>query len=156
MSIEARQSSFTNSVLGRNAFSSAFETALSIEQVVTIVAPFIAELPDGTVLEALGFNSQSYGLDQISVSAFQECPMDETLNFSYLGGEDITPPSGENTLYCAYTYDGSSSYTEFVPSQGCQISQSLSIGAVALVQITVSESIDISQCLSAPQFITII
>jgi hypothetical protein len=156
MATEARQSSFTNSVLGNNAFSSAFETSISIEQVVTIVTPFIADLPQGTVLDALGFNSQQLGFQDISLSPFQEVSSNDKLNFSYQGGQEITPPSGQDNLYCAFTYGGSSYYTQFVPSQGCDIDQSLSVGSVALVQITVSESIDISEVVSGSQFITII
>lgn len=156
MATEARQSSFTNTVLGNNAFSSAFETSISIEQVVTIVSPFIADLPQGTVLDALGFNSQQLGFQDISVSPFQEVSSKDKFHFSYKGGQEITPPSGQNQLYCAFTYGGSSYYTEFDSSQGCNINQSLSVGSVALVQITISESIDISEVVSGSQFITVV
>src|SRR5204862_4776617 len=100
MAVEARQSSFVNSVLGDNAFTSAFETALSIEQVVTLVAPAIAELPEGTVLDALGFKPSSFGLQQISVSSFQQVSIEENLNFSFVGGDVISPPSGHDKVFC--------------------------------------------------------
>jgi hypothetical protein len=156
MIVEARQSSFVNSVLGSNAFSSAFETSLSIEQVISIVAPSIVSIPSGTVLDELGFNTQSFALEQISVSAFQEVSIDSTMNFSYRGGSQIVPPPNVNQLYCAYSVGLNTYYTPFVPSTGCQVSQSLSVGNVALVQISVSESIQISDLLTAPQYITIV
>lgn len=156
MCTEARQSSFTNSVLGYAGFTGAFETALSIEQVVTLVAPSIAFLPSGTVLDALGFNTQSFALPPLSVSPFQECNYNENLNFQYFGGNDITPPEGCNQLYCAYISGENSYFTPFDSHNGCGISPSVEVGTVVLVQVTVSESIDISECLSAPQFINII
>lgn len=155
MCIEARQSSFTNSVLGRNGFSSAFDTSLSIEQVVSLVAPSISSLPSGTVLDALGFNTQSFVLQQTSITAFQEVSVSSDLQFSYLGGGEIAPPSGINQLYCAYTVGSNSFYTPY-SSGGCPMSQSLEVGNVVVVQITISESIDISECLTAPQFVTVI
>ena len=117
MATEARQSSFVNSVLGDNAFTSAFETPLSIEQVVTLIAPAIAELPQGTVLDALGFNPSSFGLEEISISSFQQVSIGDTLNFSYLGGDEIAPPSGENQLYCSYSVGSNTYYEQFIPSQ---------------------------------------
>jgi hypothetical protein len=156
MSIEARQSSFTNSVLGYNAFSSAFETPLSIEQVVTIVSQFIAVLPEGTVLDALGFDTQSFSLEQTSITAFQEVSLNSNLQFSYFGGSEIAPPSGVNQLYCAYSLGSDTFYTPFDSSNGCQVSQSLAVANIAVVQVTVSQSIDISDCLTAPQFVTIV
>ena len=156
MATEARQSSFVNSVLGLNAFTSAFETPLSIEQVVTLIAPAIAELPQGTVLDALGFNPSSFGLEQISVSSFEQVSIGETLNFSYLGGDQIMPPSGVDKLYCAYSVGSNTYYEQYTPSHGCQVSNSLSRGNVVVIQVTVSESIDISNCVSAPQFIRVI
>lgn len=156
MATEARQSSFVNSVLGDDAFTSAFETSLSIEQVVTLIAPAIANLPQGTVLDALGFNPSSFALEQISVSSFEQVSIGNTLNFSYLGGGEITPPSGENQLYCAYSVGSNTYYEQFTPSQGCQVSNSLESGNVVVIQITISESINISDCLSAPQFIRVI
>jgi hypothetical protein len=156
MAIEARQSSFVNSVLGNNAFSAAFETSLSIEQVVTIIAPFIVDVPEGTILQTLGFSAQTLGLDSISLSLFEEVTIEETLNFSFAGGQKIDFPSGKNKLFCAYTHAGKSSFTEFVPSQGCKIDKSLSSANVVLIQITVSESIELSECVTSPQIIVII
>ena len=156
MATEARQSSFVNSVLGDNAFTSAFETPLSIEQVVTLVAPAIVNLPKGTVLDALGFNPSSFGLEQISVSSFEQVSIGDTLNFSYLGGDEITPPSGQDQLYCAYSVGSNTYYEQFIPSHGCQVSNSVSSGNVVVIQVTISESIDISECISAPQFIRIV
>ena len=156
MAVEARQSSFVNSVLGDNAFTSAFETPLSIEQVVTLVAPAIADLPGGTILEALGFNPSSFGLQQISISSFQQVSIEVTLNFSYLGGDQIVPPSGHDNVFCAYSVGSNTFYEEFVPSHGCKVSNSLSKGNVVIVQVTISESISISECISSPQFIRIV
>jgi len=156
MCTEARQSSFTNTVLGYAGFTDAFETALSIEQVVTLVAPSIASIPSGTVLDALGFNTQSFALPPLSVSPFQECNHHENLNFQYFGGQEITPPQGSDQLYCAYISGGNSYFTSFDSHNGCGISSNVEVGTVVLVQITISESIDISECVSAPQFINII
>jgi hypothetical protein len=156
MCVEARQSSFTNTVLGYAGFTGAFETPLSIEEVVTLVAPSIESLPSGTVLDALGFNTQSFGLPSLSISPFQGCNYNENLHFNYFGGGQITPPERCNQLYCAYTFGGNSYYTPFDSHNGCGISSSIEVGTVVLVQVTVSESVDISQCLSAPQFINII
>jgi hypothetical protein len=156
LAIEARQSSFVNTILGNNAFSAAFETSLSIEQVVTIVAPFIVDVPEGTILQALGFSSQTLGLSQISLSLFEEVEVEATLNFSFQGGQKIEYPSGKNKLFCAYTHAGKSSFTEFVPSKGCKVSESLSPANVVLVQITVSESIALSESVTAPHIIIIV
>lgn len=156
MIIEARQSSFTNSVLGLNAFSSAFETALSIEQVVSLVAPFIASVPSGTVLDALGFNSQSFAVASIEVQAFVQVQIGSMFNFNYVGGSTIEPPSGVSQLFCAWSVGSSTFYTQFNPGQGCQVSPQIISGSVVNVQVTVAESIDISNVLSAPQFVTCI
>ena len=156
MAIEARQASFTNSVLGSNAFSSAFETSLSIEQVVTLVSPFIASVPDNTILQTLGFASNSFSLEQLSISAFTQVSIDSSFDCSFNGGSDIIPPSGVNQLYCAWSVGLNTFYTPFTPGQGCDVSQSLEVGNVVTVQITVSESIELSECLSAPQFVTVV
>jgi hypothetical protein len=155
MSIEARQSSFSNSVLGQNAFSSAFETPLSIEQVVTLVASSIASVPDGTILQVLGFSSETFGLQETSISAFQEVSVNSNFQFQYNDNSFISPPEGCNQLYCAYSLGGNQFYTEFDSNNGCSISNSLETGNVVVIQITISESIDLSQCLTAPQFITL-
>jgi hypothetical protein len=154
MAIEARQSSFTNSVLGINAFSSAFETPLSIEQVVSLVAPFIASLPSGTVLDALGFNTQAFAAAQIEITAFVEVQISSTLFFSYVGGAPVVAPQGVSQLYCAYSVGSNTFYTEFQPGAGCQVSPQIISGSVVTVQVTVEESISASSVLSAPQFIT--
>ena len=156
MSIESRQASFTNAVLGANSFSSAFETALSIEQVVQLVAPFIASIPDGTILQTLGFSASSFTLEQLSVSSFTQVSIDSNFFCSFHGGSDISPPPSVSQLYCAWSVGLNTFYTPFTPGHGCDVSQSLEVGNVVTVQITVSESISISQCLSAPQFVTII
>jgi len=156
MSIEARQSSFVNEVLGLPGFYSAFETPLSIEEVVTIVAQFISFVPDGTILQALGLSSQYFGLPSISVSAFQQVSIQSYFQFSYEGGEQIEYPSGYGRLYCAYSFGENTYYTEFAPGRGCQVSQQLEVGVVAVVQITVSESIELSECVTAPQYIRIV
>jgi hypothetical protein len=155
MSIEARQSSFSNSVLGQDAFTSAFETPLSIEQVVTLVAPSITFLPGGTILEVLGFSSESFALQETSITAFQEVSVNSNFQFQYGGNSIISPPEGVNQLYCAYSLGSSQFYTEFDSNNGCSISNSLETGNVVVIQVTISESIDISQCLTAPQFITL-
>jgi len=156
MCTEARQSSFVNSVLGYPPFSSAFETPLSIEQVVTLVAPFIVSIPSGTILQELGFNTDSFALPPTSVSPFQECSHNDNLSFQYFGGQDISPPEGCDQLYCGFSSGGNSYFTPFDSQRGCGISSSVEVGTVVLIQVTVSESIDISECLSAPQFINII
>jgi len=156
MCVEALQSSFSNSVLGQNAFTSAFETSLSIEQVVTLVAPSISFLPSGTILDVLGFSSSSFGLQETSISSFQEVSVSSNFQFEYSGNSFITPPEGCNQLYCAFTMGSNSFYTEFDSNDGCPISSSLETGNVVVIQITISESIDISQSLTAPQFITLI
>jgi hypothetical protein len=156
MCTEARQSSFVNSVLGYAPFASAFETPLSIEQVVTLVAPFIVSIPGGTILQELGFNTDSFALPPISVSPFQECSSNDNLSFQYSGGEEITPPQGCDQLYCAFSSGGNSYFTPFDSQRGCAISSSVEVGTIVVVQVTVSESVDISECLSAPQFINII
>ena len=156
MCTEARQSSFTNSVLGFAGFTGAFETALSVEQVVTLVAPSIASLPGGTVLDALGFNADSFVLPPLSVSPFQECGFNDNIQFSYFGGQEITPPEGCEQLYCAYVFGQSPFFTPFDSENGCALSSSLEVGTVGLIQITASESIDISESVSAPQFIMVV
>lgn len=156
MAVEARQSSFVNSVLGINAFSSAFETPLSIEQVVSIVTPFIASVPSGTVLEALGFNTQAFAVPPIQVSAFQQVSIQSTFLFSYSGGGQIVPPSGVNQLFCAFSVGSSTFYTQFTPGTGCGISSNIVIGSVVFIQITVEQSTAFSSQLSAGQFITIV
>jgi hypothetical protein len=104
----------------------------------------------------LGFNSDSFGLDQSSVTPFQECSMSSNFQFSYHGNSgQITPPQGCDQLYCAYSVGSNTFYTEFDSNNGCSVSPNLEVGNVAVIQITISESIDISQCLTAPQFVTI-
>jgi hypothetical protein len=156
MAVEARQSSFVNSVLGINAFSSAFETPLSIEQVVSIVAPFIASVPSGTILEALGFNTQAFAVPPIQVSAFEQVSVKATFLFTYVGGGQIVPPSGVNQLFCAYSVGSNTFYTQFTPGTGCGVSSDIIVGSVVFVQITVEQSVSISSQLSAGQFITIV
>lgn len=155
MCVEALQASFSNSVLGQNAFTSAFETSLSIEQVVTLVAPSISSLPSGTILDVLGFSSSSFALQETSISSFQEVSCASNFQFMYGGNSMITPPEGCDQLYCAFTMGANTYYTEFDSNNGCPISNSLVSGNVVVIQITISESIDISQCLTAPQFITL-
>jgi Ferritin-like domain len=156
MSIEARQSSFTNSVLGYNAFSSAFETPLSIEQVVSIVSPFITSIPDGTILQALGFDTDSFALQRTSISPYQEVSLSSSMQFSYFGGEDIECPDGVNQLYCSYTVGSNSYYTQFDSNNGCQVPQDLQVANVCVFQVTTAENNDFSSCLTAPQFMMIV
>jgi hypothetical protein len=155
MVVEARQSSFTNSILGLNAFSDAFETPLTIEQVVSLVAPSIAVLPSGTVLDALGFNTQAFAVPPTSIKAFEQISISATFSFSYSGGQQIVPPAGVNELFCAFTVGSSSFYTSFVPSTGCPLSKSLQVGTVAFVQITIAQDVGVSNVLTAGQFITV-
>jgi Ferritin-like domain len=156
MSIEARQSSFVNSVLGNNAFSSAFETPLSLEQVVNLVAPSIVSIPDDTILQVLGFDVNSFALEEISITAFAQVSISDSLSFGYSSGDQIVPPEGVSQLYCAYSLGLQTYYTNFDSQNGCGVSQNLEVGNVAVVQVTVSESIEISECLTAAQFITIV
>ena len=155
MAIEARQSSFVNSVLGINPFSSPFETPLSIEQVVSIVAPFITSVPSGTILEALGFNTQAFAVPPIQVSAFEQVSIQSTFSFTYVGGGQIVPPSGVNQLFCAYTLGSNTFYTPFNKG-GCGISNQILVGSVVFVQITVAQSNNISDQFTAGQFITVV
>jgi Ferritin-like domain len=154
MAIEARQSSFTNSVLGINAFSSAFETSLSIEQVVSLVAPSIVSIPPGTILEALGFDVESFAVAPIEVTAFVQVEISSTFLFSYAGGAPIVPPEGVSKLFCAYSVGLNTFFTEFTPGTGCEVSPQIISGSVVNVQITVAESTSIGDLLTAPQFIT--
>ena len=156
MSIEARQSSFVNSILGINAFSSAFETPLSVEQVVSLVAPFIASVPSGTVLEALGFNTQAFVVPPIQVTSFQQVSITSTFLFSYVGGAQIVPPSGVSQLFCAFSVGSNTFYTTFTPSTGCTISNNITVGNVVFLQVTVAQDTNISDQLTAGQFITIV
>ena len=142
--------------MGINAFSSAFETPLSIEQVVSIVTPFIATVPSGTVLEALGFNTQAFAVPPIQVSAFQQVSSKSSFLFSYAGGAQIVPPSGVNQLFCAFGVGSNTFYTPFTPSTGCSISNNIIVGSVVFIQITVSQSSTFSNQLTAGQFITIV
>ena len=155
MAIEARQSSFVNGVLGVNTFTSAFETPLSVEQVVTLIAPNIADPGRGTVLDSLGFNPDKIGLQQISISSFEEVSVEQTIKISFSGGDKISP-EGADQLFCSYSAGGKTVYEKFDSSNGCKVSKSLERGNVVVLQITVSESIALSECVSAPQFIRIV
>jgi hypothetical protein len=154
MVVEGRQSAFVNDVLGFNAFSDAFETSLSIEQVVSLVAPSIVSLPSGTVLDALGFNTQAFALPSVDIKAFSQVQINSMFNFNYVGGQQITPPSGVNQLYCAWSFGSNTFYTSFNPGQGCQVSSQITSGTLVTLEITVSESLSISDLLTAPQFVT--
>jgi len=151
--VEARQSSFANSVLGSDAFSSPFETGLSLEQVVNLVAPLIVSIPDNTILQVLGFDVNSFALQQTSITAFQEVSVSSSFSFSYFGGAEISPPENVNQLYCAFTEGSQSYFTQFTPGSGCEISNQLEVGEVVVVQLTVSESISVDQLFTAPQYI---
>lgn len=141
--------------MGINAFSSAFETPLSIEQVVSIVTPFIVSVPSGTVLEALGFNTQAFAVPPIQVSAFQQVSIQSTFSFTYVGGGQIVPPSGVNQLFCAFSLGSNTFYTPF-SNGGCGISNNILVGSVVFVQITVAQSNTFSNQFTAGQFITIV
>jgi hypothetical protein len=154
MCVEARQSSFVNLLLGVNAFS-VFETPLSIEQVISLVAPSIAEIPSGTILEVLGFDTSAFALETIDVTVFEDVSIGSNINPSYSSGSQIDVPQGENQLYCAFTSGSNTAYSQFTPGQGCGVPNSISSGNLAFVEITVSESIDISSLVSAGQFVTI-
>lgn len=155
MVVEARQSSFTNSVLGLNAFSDAFETPLSIQDVVSLVAPSIAVLPSGTVLDALGFNTQAFALPPTNIRAFEEISITATITISYSGGQSISPPEGVSQMYCAYTVGSGSFYTQFDSSAGCSVSPSLEVGTVVFVRISIAQDVGASNLVTAGQYITI-
>lgn len=154
MCVEARQSSFVNLLLGVNAFS-VFETPLSIEQVISLVAPSIAEIPSGTILQVLGFDTSAFALETINVTVFVDVSIGSIINPSYSSGSQIEVPPGESQLYCAFTSGLNTTYSQFTPGQGCSVPNSISSGNLAFVEITVSESIDVSSLLSAGQFVTI-
>jgi len=156
MAVEARQSSFVNSVLGINAFSAAFETPLSIEQVVSLVSPAIVSIPPGTVLEALGFNAQAFRVEQIDLKAFVQVQINVNINFSYVGGSPIVAPQGVNQLFCAFTVGSSTVFTPFTPGQGCKVSPEIISGSVANLQVTVAKSIASKDVITAPAFITVV
>jgi hypothetical protein len=154
MCVEARQSSFVNLLLGVNAFS-IFETPLSIEQVISLVASSIAEIPSGTIFQALGFDTSAFALETTDITVFEDVSIGSNINPSYSSGSQIDVPPGENQLYCAFTSGSNTAYSRFTPGQGCSVPNSLSSGNLAFVEITVSESIDISSLVSAGQFVTI-
>ena len=156
MVVEGRQSAFVNDVLGFNAFSDAFETPLSIQQVVSLVAPSIVSLPSGTVLDALGFNSQAFAVASIDVKAFSQVQISSMLNFNYAGGAPIVPPPGVSQLFCAWSVGSSTFFTPYNPGQGCQVSSQITSGSFVTLQVTVEESISFSSVVSASQFVTVI
>jgi len=154
MVVEGRQSAFVNDVLGSNAFSDAFETALSIEQVVSLVAPFIVSVPSGTILQALGFDSSAFAMSSLDIQAFVQVQISSMFNFNYVGGQQIVPPSGVSQLFCSWSFGSSTFYTPFNPGQGCQVSPQIISGSLVTLQVTVAESTSLSDFFSAPQFVT--
>jgi len=155
MAVEARQSAFTNGILGLNAFSSAFETPLSINEVVSLVAPFIVSVPSGTVLEALGFSATTFALPQTDVVPFTHAKIGSMLNFGFSDG-NIVMPSGVNSLFCAFTSGTSKVFSAYTPGSGCQVPSSLDVAAFVFVQISVSQDTNFSSLVSAVAIITVV